>query len=59
MKMKKEEALKDEEKKDSVKLTNEKKGARAHGNMMWTALFVLLALFAVVFALFLGYCNAM
>ena len=55
--MKKEEAVKDEEKKESVKLSNEKKGA--HGNMMWTALFVLLALFAVIFALFLGYYNAM
>ena len=54
--MKKEEAVKDEE-KESVKLSNEKKGA--HGNMMWTALFVLLALFAVIFALFLGYYNAM
>ena len=59
MKMKKEEALKDEEKKDSVKLTNEKKGAHAHGNMMRTPLFVLLALLAVIFALILGYYNAM
>ena len=57
--MKKEEALKDEEKKDSVKLSNVKKKAHVRRNMMSTALFVLLALFAVIFALILGYYNAM
>ena len=59
MMLKKEEETKDEEKKDSVKSSKEKQEVHAHGNSMRTVLFVLVALFAVIFALFLGYYNAL
>ena len=55
----KKDSLKNEEKKDSVKLSKEKQGVHARGNMMQTALFVLVTIFAVIFALLLGYYHSL
>ena len=50
--LKKEEETKDEEKKDSVKSSKEKQEVHEHEKSIRTVLFVLVALFAVIFALF-------
>ena len=55
---KKEEEMKDEEKKDSAKPSKEKE-VSVQGNTIQTVLCVLVALTAIVFAIFLGYSNAL
>ena len=55
---KKEEEMKDEGKKDSAKPGKEKE-VPVQGNTIQTVLCVLVALAAIIFALFLGYNNAL
>ena len=55
---KKEEEMADEEKKDSAKPGKEKE-VSVQGNTIQTVLCVLVALAAFVFAIFLGYNNAL
>ena len=56
---KKEEEMTDEEKKDSVKPSKEKQEVPAQEYTIQSVLCVLVALVAIVFALFLGYNNAL
>ena len=55
---KKEEEMKDEEKKDSAKPSKEKE-VPVQGNTLQTVLCALVALAAIIFAIFLGYNNAL